>query len=82
MLLMKNSYDAPPAPEKVAVSPSQSVIVAGAVKEPGNAVIEGTGKGVTATWKGSENSEQTTLLRLLINVLLKKVVLDNAVVGV
>ena len=64
------------------MSPSHRVMVAGAVKDPGNAVIEGTGEGVTAIWNDNVKSEQTTLFNVLVKVLLKKVVLDKPVVGV
>ena len=78
----KNSYEAPPEPEKVAVSPSHKFMVAGAFNEPGSAVKPGTGEGLTTTWKGSVKSSQVTLLRSLMAVLRKKVVVANATVGV
>ena len=78
----KNSYEAPPDPEKVAVSPSHKFMIAGAFNEPGRAVKPGTGEGLTTTWKGSVKSSQVTLLRSLMAVLRKKVVVANATVGV
>ena len=80
--LTKNSYEAPPDPEKVADSPSHKFIVAGAFNDPGRADKPGTGDGLTTTWKGRVKSSQLTLFKLLITVLLKKVVVANATVGV
>ena len=49
----KNSYEAPPEPEKDAVSPSHKLMVAGEFKDPGRVVKPGTGEGLTTTWNGS-----------------------------